>query len=258
MNELARATTVLTVAEAKRLIAVGIVEDERVKRAMNDGMVAVCKGTTNAYVLEELLGESIDRGKYVLGRTTPTGREAVSDVFEGEMPEVVFRNGEVVEGMAVSDGVAEMEANDVVLKGANALDYRNGLAALLIGHNEGGTAGSIVGHVYGKGLHFIIPIGLEKELGIPFAEYEPYWLGEEAELTGVPRLWPLLGDIFTEIEAIQTVADVYVQPIGSGGVCGAEGAVRLLVYGEQDEVEMAMEYVEKVQGEAAFGEQEQD
>ena len=54
-------TVSLTVSESKRLIAKGIAQHPAVKAALENGIVAVAKGTTNAYVAEELLGEYPDR-----------------------------------------------------------------------------------------------------------------------------------------------------------------------------------------------------
>ena len=48
---------VLTVAESKRLIAKGVAGHPDVLTALSRGIVVVCKGTTNAYVVEELLGD---------------------------------------------------------------------------------------------------------------------------------------------------------------------------------------------------------
>ncbi len=242
----------LTVSESKRLIARGLTEDERVQSAMAEGMVAVCKGTTNGYVLEELLGRDVDKAKYVLGRTIPAGDDRAQRVFEGSIPEVVFNHGEPVEGLTVAEAVHQMSAGDVVLKGANALDYGNSSAAVLIGHPEGGTMASIIGCVYGKGLELIIPVGLEKQVATPIAVAEGMAVPALCADIDAPRFWPIRGSLFTEIEALDALADVMTIQLGSGGVCGAEGAVWLMVSGPTAAVEAARDTIEGIRGEPSF------
>ncbi|MCE5217194.1 hypothetical protein LLH03_09220 [bacterium] len=242
----------LTVAEGKRLIAKGVVADSAVQESMEEGMVAVCKGSTNAYVLEELLGGDIDKGKYVLGKVLPVGDERAPQAFKGSIPEVIFRQGEVVEGMTVAQAVTEMSVGDVVLKGANIIDYATRTAGVLIGHPAGGTLGSILGSVYGKGLSLIIPVGLEKQTATPAVLSKMAPPTDACAGYGIPRLWPIQGTLFTELEALNTLAGVQVLQTGAGGLCGAEGAVCLIAFGFEEEVEAAKEVISQVQGEPSF------
>ena len=66
-----RTSVVLTVSESKRLIAKGLAAMPAVQSALSGGTVAVAKGTTNGYLVEELLGKKIDKLHYVTGRTMP-------------------------------------------------------------------------------------------------------------------------------------------------------------------------------------------
>ncbi|MGD8236949.1 MAG: hypothetical protein PVH68_00230 [Armatimonadota bacterium] len=245
---------ILTVAESKRLIARGVVAMPCVQRALKDGMIAVCTGSTNSYIVEELLGRPIDKTQYLSGRTQPEGAGRAEKLPMGGMPDVVLRNGEPAEGLEAKAAPGEMSAGDVIIKGANALDYRARLAGVLIGHPEGGTVGATLGPAYGRKCHYLIPVGLEKELGGDMYEaseaiHAAVVANPEATL---PSLWPLRGEIVTEIEALKALADVEVTPIGSGGIDGAEGSVRLLVCGEAEAVERAKELVRDVQGEVPF------
>ena len=52
-------TVTLTVAESKRLIAKGVAAHPAVRQALENGLVAIAKGTTNGYVAEEILGQQI-------------------------------------------------------------------------------------------------------------------------------------------------------------------------------------------------------
>ena len=49
----------LTVAESKRLIAKAVAQMPIVKNALENGMVIITKGTTNAYVAEEITGHKM-------------------------------------------------------------------------------------------------------------------------------------------------------------------------------------------------------
>lgn len=242
----------LTVAESKRLIAKGIAADPRVQQAMETGMVAVGKGSTNAYVVEELLGHDIEKARYVLGRTLPEGDGALEKLFARTLPDVVFDQGRPVEGMTIAQAMESMGPGDVVLKGANALDYPNRSAAVLIGHPQGGTMGAILGSVFGKGLHLLVPVGLEKQLAMPLHEVMSAAPPALCSELGLPRLWPVPGAVFTEIEACRSFGDVEVQQLGAGGLCGAEGAIWLLVQGLEDDVAAVREVVQQIKGEPSF------
>lgn len=251
-DEFTVALVTLTVAESKRLIAKGVAADPRVQAAMEEGMVAVCKGTTNAYVAEELLGHDIEKGKYVLGRVVPQGNKEAEKAFSGSIPEVIFRNGEPVAGLTLADAVKEMTVGDVVIKGANILDYPNGRAGVLIGHPEGGTLGTIMGHVYGKGLFLLMPVGLEKQVATPSQLLAVATQPVTSAMSDLPRVWMLDGTVFTEIEALRVMTGVEALQVAAGGVCGAEGAVQLMIIGPMEDVDQARALVEQVHGEPSF------
>jgi len=67
-----------------------------------------------------------------------------------------------------------------------------------------------------------------------------------------PSLWPVDGVIVTEIEAIQLLSGARAAPVGAGGIAGAEGSVRLSVWGTRGELELAEAAVEAVLGEPPF------
>ena len=239
----------LTVAEGKRLIAKGVAGLPCVRQAMESGMVAVTKGTTTACVLEELLGEKIDRMAYCLGKTLPSGHPERGKLFAGNLPEVVFRNGEVVEGMDLTAGLEEMSAGDVVIKGANALDHDRGLVGHLVGHPTGGTAGKFLGSMHGKQLHFVCPVGLEKQVAGDLMETGAA-VTRAAELAASsPSLWVMPAEIVTELEAISVLTGAVAMQIAAGGVLGAEGACWIMVSGTEEQIEAVERLVEDVHGE---------
>lgn len=253
MAEFGTDSFVLTVAEGKRLIAKAVAALPVVQKAMKDGIVAVCKGSTNAYVAEELLGEALPKGAYVLGRGVPA-KSDTSSVFSGNIPEVIFVKGER-SALTLAEAVAQMERGDVVIKGANALNYETGVAGLLVGHPQGGTIAAVIGSCFGKGLHLVIPVGLEKEVSEDIEALADLINSEpEVSRTGMPSLWPIRGEIVTELEALELLADVEAHQIGAGGLCGAEGGSWFGVWGNAEEIAAAKALVAAVQGEPGFGE----
>ena len=244
------ADIVLTVAESKRLIAKGIAADPRVRAALKEGIIAVAKGTTDAYVVEELLGQSIDKSGYVTGHTLPAGKKDAK--LSASHPDLVLKDGIPMEGVEVTSIVKEMRKGDVFIKGANALNYDLDQAGVLVGHGTGGTLGATMGTVISRKITFLTPVGLEKSVPGDLDAVARLIASDEPIKPPVYSLWVLQGEVFTEIEAIETLAGVHAVPYGSGGVAGAEGAIRLLLRGEHPAVNKALKVVQQIQGEPPF------
>ncbi|HID07711.1 MAG TPA: hypothetical protein EYP10_11270 [Armatimonadetes bacterium] len=252
---MAKASAVLTVSESKRLIAKGVVALPAVQRALRDGMIAVAKGTTNSYVVEELLSTSIDKTAYTTGLTLPQKSKRPPNLTPKKLPDVVLKNGECLEGLSAIEAVNQMGAGDVFIKGANALDYQRKVAGILIGHPEGGTIGATLGIIVARRIELVIPIGLEK---LVFEDIES--LSRKVRdinspnelLTDVPTLMPVTGTIVTEIEALKLLCNVDATLIAAGGIAGAEGSVRLLMQGDTDAVKCALDLIQSIQGEQPF------
>jgi len=241
---------VLTVAESKRLIARGIKQHPAVVAALKDGIVAVAKGTTNAYVVEELTGRPIHKPHYCTGVTKPA-RGAEQALTENKLPDLVLRKGVPVEGVTAVGIAAEMGPADVFIKGANAVNHERRQAGILIGHPTGGTIGAVLGTLVSRRAVLLIPVGLEKS--IPGDIHEIHRGMASAGPTGSgPMLWPVDGVIFTEIEAIELLSGARAVLIGAGGIAGAEGSVRLSVCGTREEVSRAEAAIEAVLGEPPF------
>lgn len=240
---------VLTVAESKRLIAKGVAALPNVKKVMNEGMVVVATGTTNAYILEELWGKSIDKRRYRSGITTPREPERHKEPQEESIPDVVFRKGEVAEDLNRYNAVDHMGKGDIYIKGANALDYMGQTAGVLIGSPVGGTLGAVLGQIIGKKIHLIIPIGLEKLIYEDINEL--HRLAAQEDYEG-PSMWPITGTIITEIEALDIMTGVEAILYAAGGIAGAEGAVRLMLMGTKEQVEAALGLIESIKGEPRY------
>jgi hypothetical protein len=241
---------ILTVAEAKRLIARAVKLHPAVDAALKNGIVAVAKGSTNSYVVEELTGERIRRQHYCTGVTRPLRGGQAGETAD-RLPDLVLRKGERVQGTPAVKMAAEMGPGDVFIKGANALNYDKRQAGILIGHPTGGTVGAVLGTLVSRRVTLLIPVGLEKS--IPGDIHELYREMAAAGPTGSgPMLWPVDGEILTEVEAIGLLSGARAAPIGAGGIGGAEGSVRLSVWGSAEQVNRAEAAIEAVLGEPPF------
>ena len=242
----------LTVSESKRLIAKGVAALPAVRAAIQSGMVALGTGSTNSYVYEELLGVRIDRAAYRSGVILPTGK-SVRDYTHAPgdvLPDLILRDGQPAPGLDRFKAILEMKRGDVFIKGANALSADRRLAAVLIGAENGGTVGGTLGHILGKGITLVVPVGLEKMVGDDLVESARALL--EPDAPG-PRLAVLAGaTVVTEIEALEALAGVRVREIAAGGVGGAEGGVWLLVEGDDAAVKKALALADQVHGEAPW------
>jgi len=244
---------VLTPAESKKLIAKGVARLPFVREALAGSMVAIAKGTTNSYIVEEITGRSIEKKKYITGLRLPA-KDAGTWVPKERLADVVLKAGRPLEGVAAIEAVAQMQRGDVFIKGANALDYRNRIAGIYIGHPTGGTIGAVYGTIIARGIRLVIPVGLEKLIAGDLAQASTKLAAATYESGAKTGLFPVTGEIVTEIEALQVLYGVEAVQIGAGGVGGAEGSVHLLISGEPAAVRRAMEDIEKIQGEPPFAE----
>lgn len=238
----------LTVAEGKRLIAKGIVNHPQVKERIKKGTIVILTGSTNTYIAEELVNLSEPRGSFVLGYITPEGapnfKEGISSTKD-----ITIIDGEWMVDMPYEDALQNAKKGDIVFKGANMLNYEKKQTALCIGSTDGGPAR----RARETEADMFIPIGLEKETSGDLSVFVDL-LTDKPETVSAPRIWlhPSDAVIYTEIEAIKTVASVNVIPFAIGGIAGREGGVSLAIYGKKEEVQKALDLVASAQGEAPF------
>lgn len=242
---------ILTVSESKRLIAKAVASLEIIRSAKKEGMIIFAPGTTVSYVIEEILGISIDKRAYRHGITTPEKPELSGAPEPKPMPDLILRKGEVVKGIDRFEAIKEIQRGDVFIKGPNALDYNNKVAGVLIGGRVagGGDIGHAVGALAARKGHLVIPVGLEK-----LVYHDIYSLSRvtyDKEYEG-PTLLPVTGVIVTEIEALELLTGVKSILLAAGGIAGAEGAVRLLIDGSDAEVNKALDLVKSIKGEPRY------
>ena len=177
---------------------------------------------------------------------TREGRLADESKFPGD---VVITNGVWQKGKSIADVVDSLKEGDVIVKGANALDLTHKKAAILIGHPKAGTIGLALPTIVGRRVKLILPVGLEKRVN---ADLD--MLAQKLNSLGASgyRLLPVVGEIFTEIEALQVLTGAEVELIAAGGVCGAEGACWIAVTGEEEQEEFAEQIIASVADEPLF------
>lgn len=236
----------LTVAEGKRLIAKGITESAPVRSAMENAAVIITRGSTNHYILEELMGTQIENGSFQTGKIIPTGKDA-HKVYTIKK-EYLLQKGKLTEIQDLEKALKALPKGSVVFKGGNIMNYNDGVAAVLIGHPTGGTIG-MIDQVLSDDIKLIVPIGLEKNTS---SDMNFMATNFDTKQGAAPAIHILNGAVFTEIEAIKSVADVEVFQYAAGGVDGAEGGVSLLIRGGAEQVAKATEFIGSVHGEGAF------
>lgn len=246
-----RALVTLTPSESKRLIALGVCKMPIVSQAREKGKIIVAPGTTNGYVAEELLGESIEKSTYFVGIinkgvTCLADREAWPGVYAWE-------NGQTSK-RPWTDVLDDFSAGDVFVKGANALDV-TGKAGILLANPAGGFIARAMGVVLARGASLVIPVGLEKLVpSVEKAAKAGLGLGSTDISFGqrVGYMAISQGLIITEIEALATLTGVEATCIASGGAGDSTGAIVLSIEGNENQVQSAVRILNSVKGEPAL------
>jgi len=237
-REVVRALVVLSSAAAKRLIGRAVAHLPQVEKAKKEGLIVVGLGTTNAYVLEELLGEPVEKGRYCAGYV---GKKLGVVPAERRLSMVVLERGQP-KTLDWPEILARLSPGDLVIKGGNILDPE-GVVGVFVAADDGGTVGKFYPAALARGVEVIIPISRAKSVHFSVSEI----VGE----LGKGRLkwasgskvgvFPLLGTVITETEAVELLYDVEAWHLATGGVGEGKGAVVLLLRGEEEKVRRAFE-----------------
>jgi len=246
---------ILTPSAGKRLIAMALAAHPAISLALQSGTVVIIAGTTNGYVAEAVLKsigqeDGFSRKRFFRGivlspqrPTAETGRLPDESEFPGD---VIIVNGIWQKGKTIFEVVDDLKEGDVILKGANSLDLQRRQAAVLIGHPRGGTILAAMQAVVGRRVRLILPVGLEKR--VPGDLMALAQRLNEPGASG-PRLMPVPGEVFTEIEAILLLTGARAELAAAGGVAGAEGSVRLAVWGSEEQIGAVVKLLEAISGE---------
>jgi len=247
-----KAQITLTSAESKKLIGKAVVQIVAVKKALKNGIIIIARGTTNAFVAEELfklIGEKFNKDGFASGIVTPFA--ACSTREDIRQAEIAIVKGHISRGMTISKKIIDkMGKGDVFIKGANAIDPE-GNPAIFFGHPTGIELGPVMLAVMNKGVNWIIPVGLEKLIPVPVKT-----ASKEAGINlidysmGMPvGLFPVVGNVINEIEAVKILSGAETITIGAGGIGGAEGSITFIVKGTKTQVMKAIDILEGIKGE---------
>jgi len=237
---------VLSSAASKRLIGKGVAGHPIVKHALGSGRVVITRGTTNAFVAEELFGKGIDRSAYAAGFID---RRWNVNTRVGEMEEIVLVRGKPTDE-APDKTLAALAAGDVVIKGGNALDPW-GIVGVLLASAVGGTVGRYAAVAAARGVEMVIPISVSKSIHTSVIDLsQEMGTGRVALHDGLPcGMFPLHGQVVTEVEALHLLCGVDAVHVASNGVGAGRGSVSLLIYGEDAAVRKAYDLVGTLQDE---------
>jgi hypothetical protein len=238
-----KASVVLNATTAKRLIAQGVAAHPLVSAALSQGTVIVTLGTTNGYVASELLGSPIDQGAFAAG--------VIDDRWNinarlGEATDLVLKNGQQIP-FDEKTVLGALTAGDVVIKGGNALDPF-GIVGVLMAAATGGTVGRYVPMAQARGVDIVIPISVAKSIHASIVDLTLEMGSRKIELAmGLPSgMYPLVGHVVTEIEALALLFSVHATHVCSGGIGVGQGSVSLLIEGEESAVRAAFARVEEL------------
>ncbi|MFC1870622.1 hypothetical protein ACFLYE_05100, partial [Chloroflexota bacterium] len=125
-------------------------------------------------------------------------------------------------------------------------DTKGNVGILAANEVEGGTYGLVTSALKRKGFNIVFPVGLEKLIPNPIraATREALRTQLDYSMGLTCSLIPCQGGtVVTEVEAIRILSGATAVPIAAGGLAGAEGAITLVIKGETEQVNQAIEYV---------------
>lgn len=239
----------LTVEESKRLIAMAISIHHKVKETLEQGSIVLKGGSTVSEVSEIISGKRLG----LCGITT--GRGTVINIgLEDARPHVaLYKKGEFIN---IDDSFLEdtlkLTVKDLIICGANAID-NYGNAAMMTGSLGGGDTPYGFSTWYGEGVPVLIPVGLEKLIPNNINDIiKRTGRSKKAYSTGMAvGLIPVIGEIITEVEAIELLTGLCSFPIAAGGLGKSKGSITLDVEGEDRKLNDLMNLVLKIKDEVS-------
>ncbi len=222
----------LTPAQGKKLIAKAVASLPEMKKTLQQHTIAVVAGTTNApvaYELLKLVGQenAFDPKSFFRGVTVPRGKAPEGD-FSGD---VIIQKGKWLKGCTIFDIADSLTDQDIIFKGANAVNLEKKEAGVVLGNPTVGTAQPILTAVYGRRVKLYVPVGVEKRVSGRISKLAG--LVNAPDGTGL-RLLPLPGEVITELEAVELLTGLKPVLFAGGGILGAEGGCYYLAEGEEN------------------------
>jgi len=235
-----KAHAVLPPAASKRLIAKGVKAHPIVEEALRSGIVVVTLGTTNAFVAAELSGDPIDHGAFAAG--VIDYRWNINERI-AEAREVVLKEGrrQTIEPEELTGALGP---GDVIIKGGNALDPF-GMVGVLMAAATGGTVGRYVPLAHARGVDIVVPISVAKSVHGSIADLTLAMGNKRLDLgDGLAcGMYPLVGHVVSEIEAMDLLFSIEATHVASGGVGPGAGSVSLLLEGDESDVRKALDVI---------------
>ncbi len=225
---------IVTVPQAKQLIAQAILQLPEVRQALEHGQVVLKAGTTVS-ALAEMLGVPPMR---LGGRIVPDGARGPWQMVDAPHIAIVEQGKWHAADNTLSEEIVKMGPNDVFVTGANALDC-HGVAGLLAGVEGGSIAGKSLTALWTEGIPLVIAVGMEKLISGSVIEISRQTGRKRVDkaMGMAVGMIPLVGRVVTEKEALEILTGVKATVIAAGGINGAEGATMLQVEGKQEQIE---------------------
>jgi hypothetical protein len=238
-----------------------------IKQAAVKGMIVVHPSSSTYFLIEELTGHKPESNYWVCGLIAPRGTCFEMGVLMGDyLPHdaspnpqefrtwYVISKGRLVIEEKVSEILAKVKQTDVFVKGVNALDTQGNVGILIGDPIGGGPLGPIFSAWRRISFHLVFPAGLEKLIltSIDKASKEAkqtkynYAMGLTAGLLPCPK--GERATVITEVDAINMLTGAVAVPVAAGGLGGAEGAITMVIKGDEPQVKMAIDFVEQCKG----------
>jgi len=244
-----KAAFTLIPSESRRLIAKAVVQMEEVRIAMEKAYLVLNGGTTNGFIVQELMGlGDLEPQKFTAGTNTHR-LLCVTDADKRTPFPIILYKGER-SSKTLAEALEDFHIETVLIKGANAID-RDGNAGVITSGFDGGTIGATIGTATSQGLRYIFAVGLEKMVASvkeaaawTGAKTLDYTMGADFGMYCIPN-----GTVVTEVEALKILADVEARHVASGGVGESAGSVVLVIGGKEGNVKKAISIIESIKGE---------
>ena len=223
------ALIVLSQKQAKLLVAQAVAR----KLKATTKRVYISYGSTNQMILEAL---GIDKQNYFNGY--------IDDNLEAnkDRPELFILNN------TDEDFTGSINANDIIIKGANALSYENGKyrAAVAVASQNGGTYANVVIKASCVGAQVIIPITHEKL--VPQLLSGKYNQNSFDYVEGLPvaLIEYTYGEVYTEINALKDTYDLDAQIYLAGGIFTNNRSLTFVVEGNESTIDKLNKWKEGV------------
>ena len=237
----------LTPSESKRLIGKAVAAMPEVQKARKEGYLIIGRGSTNAYIAEELLNQPMEKEKYVAGQVIRGVLCALHQKIR--IQPITFHKGRILK-VDPATLIDKLGPADVLLKGANSVDH-TGKVGVVMGSPVGGTMGQFFVPMQAQGITIIYPVGLEKL--VPSVDLAAKFGGrlnlERSIGARVGLVCVADGKVITEIQCIHNLFGIRAVHFMSGGYGGAEGSVTLVIEGADEDVNRCMDFIESIKGE---------